>query len=284
MQKKNQYQSKIKIILVLTSLINLTTQWSEPFHSHGCHINNHHQEEQCQIILKRGETGDQGPPGCPGPRGIEGDKGDNGEKGDKGDNGGKGDSGDKGNKGLKGDDGKQIKGIDGQDGTNGQDADDLFCTCPDEAFNYLCCVLDNKNDPFNSCKDEQDLVKDCESRCLQLVLDGGECNEVLTNCENKCSNNLYHCSDNNPNIPDSTLCKTACPVVRDNCLTKKGCLNEQEKNCKDKCIRDSANNTSAKIIQCQEICETDSQKAIFLTTCEKSFLNENDQVCKITKV
>lgn len=260
-------QKTLQKLALLLTLITSTLQWEDYYH--------YPPQKTCEIIIKRGKRGKTGPKGLQGPKGPVGNPGEAGEDGKAGDKGDKGDKGLKGKQGEQGEAGVIIKGTDGKNGNDGRDADDLFCTCPDEHFSYLCCVLDNKNDSFQVCREKQDLVKNCEGECLKVNFKE-ECKDVVSDCEGKCDNGTFVCA------PAITVvkCKASCPALKGNCLLKKGCVLTQENNCRDNCKRDPANDNNGKIVSCQATCKGSSQQTAFLATCGGLFLSDALQICK----
>ena len=223
-------------------------------------------KKKIKLILERGEEGEEGPEGNKGPRGDIGDRGETGENGEIGDEGTKGDDGPVGENGNDGKDGECISGENGDEGEDGKDADELFCYCPDETFFYFCCLMENKNDPDWNCKKEKKFLKECEGNCLKIALEDkdNECEDGLKYCNDKCN---FQCPDCGASF-SKAICEESCIELKEVCLLKKGCIKEQEENCKDRC---STIKEVKKKKNCQKECEPETEQVGYQTTCEKLF-------------
>ncbi len=188
----------------------------------------------------RGFTGKDGETGVQGPQGDIGLMGETGQQGPTGAVGPDGPEGERGLPGKDGKDGVLTPGPQGPPGINGLDA--LVCTCRTELYQFLNCLLQNKNDSTR-CNTKAREVRRCQRKCQSII--PKELNEVCERdreeCEEACNiPNLHNCMRNGSNIDVDTNwtengCKRSCRLARNKCVGYEGCLFEKTTNCKNKC-------------------------------------------------
>lgn len=285
MKKSGKIQTFVKTVLILLTLSHTVKSWdSSSNHIESCPTGHDHQHytgiKHCKITLERGEDGLPGPQGNQGPRGHTGKDGEKGDAGKVGNKGPLGDMGPMGPVGLPGVDGQNIKGPDGPKGDDGQDAHEIICLCQDDIYAYFCCLLDNK-DNTDSCDDAREAVKTCEDKC-DAADDKEEkvCETQETECKAKCETAAADGGDINLcqhtgiyTNPDElkAACEASCEEIKKTCLSIRGCIQEQEQKCMNKCPEGDISKFSSCEMNCLFIKnETDYQE-----TCDCLFPIKN---------
>ena len=282
MKKSGKVQKIFKMILILLSISPHTIKsWENSSKHIESSLTDHHHytdKKTCKITLQKGDTGLQGPQGLKGPRGISGEEGEVGVVGEAGNIGLSGDIGPMGPSGEVGVDGKNIKGRNGPKGDKGVDVQEIICLCQDNIYFYFCCLVDNKHDT-SKCDKARAGVKACEDKC-NVTEDKEEkfCELQETDCKIKCDTKVLDGSSFNncigigvgplKNIDDIlTACKNSCTSLKKTCLSKRGCMKEQEQKCIDKCPKE----VITKNLNCKSNCLFAKNETYYQETCDDLF-------------